>query len=458
MSSMVLGSLSFVRAIVLARLLTPEHFGLMATCLVVMRALQVFSETGLNAALIQRAGDVDEAKNTVYSMTAGRGILLAAIVFASSASIAEFYREPLLKELLDVMAIALAISGLGNINFVVLQKELNFRPQFYLQQTLALIDFTVTVALAWWLRSVWALVIGHLIKTLVSVPLSFLILGGKLRFGWQPQIAMELLRFGKFIGGTTIVVYVTTEIDNVVIGKVLGMELLGAYVLAYMLANLPATHLAKVIASVMFPAFSKLQQDRPALKNAYLETVRLVATLAIPAAVGIGVLANELVQVVFGPRWEVAANPLPVLCVFGALRSVTVINGYVFNAIGKPQISFYVNLVKLALIAILIVPATREFGLVGAAIAVTLPSLVMFAVSEFVFSRTLQIPMARILGAMGPAIVASAAMGIALAAGRRWISLDSPVTLTLAVLTSGAIYFAANQSDIRNAVRRLTSR
>jgi O-antigen/teichoic acid export membrane protein len=458
LSSLLLGSLSFIKAVVLARLLTPEHFGLMAICMVVMRALQVFTETGLSAALIQRPGEVDEAKHTVYTLTALRGLILAFIVLATSTWIATFYEQSTLKPLLDLLAVSLALGGMGSVNYVVAQKNLNFRPQFNLQQVLGLLDFVVTIVLAVWLRSVWALVIGHVVKTALSIPLSFLLLPGRLRFALNPQHARELLRYGKYISGIAIVVYTTTEIDNAVIGKVLGVEALGFYTLAYMLANLPATHLAKVVASVMFPAYSKLQHDSLALRKAFLSTVRIVATMAIPAAVGMAILAEELVVVVFGPKWAVAANVLPVLCVFGALRSVSAINGYVFNAIGKPYLSFYINLAKLVVIAATIIPATRMYGLIGAAVAITAPSLVMFLIGNVVFSRTLRIELGTMYSAILPATASSFAMGLALLLVKQWTTLNAPAMLVAAVAGGALLYGALNKSDIQATLKLLSLR
>jgi PST family polysaccharide transporter/lipopolysaccharide exporter len=426
--------------------------------MVVLRALQVFTETGLSAALIQRPGDAHEMKHTVYTLTAIRGIALAVIVLASSSWVADFYEQPSLKPLLDVLAVSLALGGLGSVNFIVAQKDLNFRPQFNLQQILGLIDFVVTISLAFWLRNVWALVIGHVVKTIISIPLSFMLLAGRPRFAFDLQQARELLRYGKYISGMAIVVFTTTEIDNAVIGKILGVEALGFYTLAYMLANLPATHLAKVVASVMFPAYSKLQQDAIALKTAFLKTVQVVATLAIPAAVGIAVLAEELVGLVFGPKWLEAASVLPVLCVFGALRAVSAINGYVFNAIGKPNLPFYVNLVKLLVIAAAIIPATRTFGILGAAVAVTAPSLLMSVVGNVILSRTMRLELGKIYGAVLPATAASLAMGLALVLAKQWLALTNPAALAVAVAGAALFYGVLNRAEIRECLRLVSPR
>ena len=452
------GSLSFVRAIILARLLTPDHFGLMAACMVVIRAITVFTETGLGTALIQRRGSVEEAIPTIYTIAALRGVVLALVVLAISPFAAEFYEVPELTALLQVLAISMLLGGLGNVNAIAAQKELNYRPLFYLQQAVILVDFVVTVLLALWWRDVWALVIGQVVKAIVSVPLSFIFLQGRPQFGWNPRIAKELLSYGKYITGLTIVIYITTEIDNVVIGKVLGMELLGVYVLAYMLANLPATHIAKVIAGVMFAAYSKLQHDRSALHDAYLRTTQLVSTVAVPSAVGMAVLADEMIAVVYGPKWNVAAQVLPVLCLFGALRAVSSINGYVFNAIGRPSIPFYMNLTKLALIALVIVPATREYGLLGAALAVTAPSAVMFLVAYLVFSRVLELPLRRMIAAILPAIGASMAMGVALLFAKRWFEFGTITGLALGITCGAGLYSVLNWPRIRLSLDLLSRR
>jgi PST family polysaccharide transporter/lipopolysaccharide exporter len=285
-----------------------------------------------------------------------------------------------------------------------------------------------------------------------------MLLPGRPIFAFDLEQARELLRYGKYISGMAIVVFTTTEIDNAVIGKILGVEALGFYTLAYMLANLPATHLAKVVASVMFPAYSKLQHDALALKNAFLKTVQVVATLAIPAAVGLAVLSNELVSVIFGPKWLEAASVLPILCVFGALRAVSAINGYVFNAIGKPNLPFYVNLVKLIVIAAAIVPATRTFGIIGAAVAVTAPSLLMSVVGNIVLSRTIRLDLGKIYMAVVPATAASFAMGFALVLAKQWQALTNPAGLAAAVAGAGLLYGVLNRSDIRECLKLLSLR
>ena len=458
LASVGVGSLALLKSIVLARLLTPESFGLMAVCMVVMRAVQVFTETGLNAALIQRPGDVGAAKDTVYTLTALRGLVLTLVVVLASPFVAEFYERPSIEPLLQVLAVSLAISGLNNIHGVLLQKELNFRPLYRTQQVLAILDFVVAVTLAYWWRNVWALVVGSVVSTAIGVALSFLLLPGRPRFAWDGKLAKELFSYGKFLTGTSIVVYVTTEIDNVVIGKVLGMEALGLYVLAYMLANLPATHLGKAVAQIVFPLYSKLQFDRSALHSAYLHSTQVVATVALPAAVGLAVFATEIVQVVYGPKWLEAAPVIPILCLFGAMRAVSSINGYVFNAIARPDLPFYLNFGKLLVIGVLIVPATRHYGVTGAALAVTIPSMIQLPIGYAILGRIVGLPVRRILAAILPSALPSFAMGLALLLLERWHAPDTAVTLLLAIAGGMLLYGALAWPQIRLVFSLVTGR
>lgn len=447
-----LGLLSLLRSIILARLLTPEIFGLMAICLVVIHWIQAMTETGFGAALIQRPADINEAKDTAYSLMAIRGVVLALVVLLLAPWIAHFYDREILDTLLKVLALSLILNGFNNINTFVLQKELNFRPLYYWEQTTAIIDFVVVVGLAYWLQSVWALVAGQLVVAAASLILSFIFIPGRLQFRLNPHLAGELFRFGKFISGLTIVLFITTEIDKLVIGKILGMDSLGVYVVAYTLANLPATHLSKVISRVSFPAYSQIQGDHPALRAAYLKTLRLVGILVIPAAVGMAILSDEIIQAVYGNKWQLAATVLPVLCIFGGIRALAALNGYVYNAIGRPDIVFYMNTVKLVVIAAAIIPATTHYGILGAAWALTVPMVVQFAIGAGLFSRVIGMRVSIVFAALLPILLASTLMAVAVWAVKGQFYAGSVIGLLSAIFVGVVVYLAANFWYIKRVV------
>ncbi len=261
--------IAFVRGIILARLLSPDIFGLMAICLIVTRFLDIFTETGFGAALVQRQGQFEAARDTAFTLSILRAIALAVGMYLIAPAVAEFYSEPVLVPAIRLAGLTFLCRGVYNLNTVALQKDLNFQRLSYLDLATMLADLVVSVALAYWLRSVWALVLAQLFTAATASLLSYVFVRARLRLRFDRAIAQELFRYGRYITGTAVLLFITRELDSALIGRRLGMEALGFYTIAFSLANLPSTFLAKVLAKVYFPLFSHLQNDIPRLRGEY---------------------------------------------------------------------------------------------------------------------------------------------------------------------------------------------
>jgi len=369
--------LQFFRSIILARLLTPEIFGIWGIVSLVRQGIEVFTNTGFGAELIHRQKNIKEASDVAWTLNIVRGFILTVLCFWAAPIVAKFYNKPILSILLRVIAVTFFINGLRNINVILLKKDLNFKKIAIQQQVTCLVGLVVTLILAYIYRNVWALVYGTLAFFVTDTITSYIIQRKYPRIFYDKKILKEIFRYGIFISGSSIVIFLTTELDNAVIGKVLGMKSLGFYVLAYTLANLPATEITHVVSGVMFPAYSQVQNDLERLRRLYLKTLKGVATFSIPAATGLAFLAPEILRFVYGEKWLPAAMPLRILCIFGALRSLGATTGPVFNAIGKPKIGFFLNLSKLILIVLLIYPLTSHYGIVGTAYAIVIPAIIL---------------------------------------------------------------------------------
>lgn len=407
-----LNSMAIVRTVILARLLTPEIFGLMGICAIVTRFLDVFSRPGVAAALVHRKRSFEEAKDTAYTILVARGFVVALAAFLVAPLVAGYYEKEVLNPVVRLISVTFILGGFRNINTVALQKNLDFKRLAFIDQAASILHTVVVVVLAYYLRSVWALVYGQIVASLAAMAMSFLIVRGRPRLRFNKAIARELFTYGKFITGSSAVIFVATEMDNVVAGKVLGMEMLGYYVLAFSLANLPATQISKVISDVLFPAYSKLQDNLDKLRDAYLIVLKYVSLLTIPAAAGMIALGPEIIRVVYGEKWMPALAALPILCVFGGIRSISALNGYLFNGIGKPGIPFYTTLVRLCLIALIIWPLTREYQLAGTAIAVTLPLAVELVLGFFFMIRSLGLRPFQVLGILSLSVGSSLLMAL----------------------------------------------
>ena len=418
--------------------------------MIAVRALELFTETGFSAALIHRQRDFQEAKDTAFTLMILRGFVLSIAAFLLAPVVAQYYERADLESMLKVMAVTYLFKGFYNINAIGLEKELDFKRLSFLEQITNVLNFVIVVTLAYYLRNVWSLVIGQVVTNMLGCVLSFVIIPGRPRCRFNKNIARELISYGKFITGLTIVLFVTVEIDNWVAGKVLGMEYLGFYVIAYTLGNMPATHISKVISKVMFPVYSKLQNDLPALRETYLRVLEFIACISIPAAVGIAALAPEIVEVVYGDNWLPAVSILKILCVFGGLRAIGAMNGYVYNALGKPNIPFYLNIVKLLIILVVIYPATVTYGLMGTAASVTIPMIAQFSIGIYIFSRVIALEAAKVYKILSLSIMKSGIMAIVVIAAKNMFGNINIWALLLLVTLGAMSYGLLNVRYIAN--------
>lgn len=439
-SELTLAVLNIVRSVLLARLLSPQIFGLMGLALIALRTFETFTRPGIAQALIARQQDFDEAAPTAFTMLVVRGVVLAALLATAAPWVGRFYAEAELTPMLVAMSSLFVLGSLANINTVAHQRNLDFRRLTYLSQVTALCGIVITVALAWWLRSVWALVIGQIAQTVISVALSYYFIAGRMSFTFDTAVARDLFRYGKFVTGSSIVLYVATEIDSAVIGKLLGTEQLGFYALALTIANLVTTNLSKIASGVMMPAYSKLQSDLPALRRAYLRTFGLMLLAVVPATAGLLLLAEPFIGVVYGQKWVATAVPLQILAVFGLLRALAAFSGYLFEGMGVPKVAFQLGIWRLLVILPLIIPMIERFGLAGAAVTVTAGIAVQWLVGLFYLRRLAGIALREIAAAIWRPLWMTLLMAATVAAVTTYVDPGSVAGLALAIATGGLVY------------------
>jgi len=375
--------LFFVQTIILVRLLTPEDFGLMGICYVAIAGMAVFTNTGFNQALIQRKDYNDDVLNTAWVISVLRGIVLFLLLFIFAPFIARFYDNTQIEPILRVIAFSFLFYGFNNIGLILFSKELNFKRKVFFDQITAILSIIITVGLALWLRSVWALVIGNVAGAVIGVGMSYKIHPFKPKFKFKINIAKELFHFGKHIFFMGIAMFIITQGDDALVGKLLGMGALGFYLLAYKLSNLPATSITHVISNVSFPAYAKVQDDVVRLERGYLKVLKGTSFLVILAAFLLLVLAPEFIQVVYGEKWLPMVPAVMIMCFLGYFRGLAATMGPVFTAIGKPYILSKIKLSELVLMLCIIYPLTFKFGIIGASITGTLVYFLSFVLHYY---------------------------------------------------------------------------
>ena len=292
-----------IRLIILARILAPADFGLLGIAMLTMMTLETFSQTGFQAALIQKKEDINAYLNSAWTVGILRGFILFIILYFIAPYVAAFFNSPQAKPIIQVIGFAILINAFTNIGVVYFQKELEFKKQFIYQFSGTLADFVIAVSAALLLRSVWALVFGLLAGNAARLVVSYFIHPYKPHISFDIVKLKELFGFGKWVLGSSILIFLITQGDDIFVGKLLGTTMLGFYQLAYKISNTPATEITHVISGVTFPAYSKLQDDIPRLREAYLKVLQLTAFLSFPLAGLIFVLAPDFTKIFLGEKW-----------------------------------------------------------------------------------------------------------------------------------------------------------
>ena len=262
--SFVENGLRFIRNIILARLLAPEAFGLMATVLASVAVIEAFSEVGLRQSVIQnKNGSKEGFLNITWWIASVRGFALFAIGFFAAPFICDFYGKPESVLLIRTGFLAILFNGFLSPKVHVLEKEMRFKNWVFLMQGAGVLGVLITVMSALMLMNVWALVIGFVAESCIRSLSSFLFFPIIPRLNFNQVFLKDIIDFSKRIFGLPILMMIFSQADIFVIGKVLSLEQLGIYSLARSLAELPNTFLSKIINPIVLPAFSSIQ-DRAA--------------------------------------------------------------------------------------------------------------------------------------------------------------------------------------------------
>ena len=367
--------LNFIKLLVLGRLLSPQDFGLLGIALLSMSIMDTFSQTGFHQALIQKRETIDDYLDSAWSFLVLRGVMIFTILYFSAPYIANFFNAPKAKAILQIIAFAPLLESMTNIGTIHFSKELEFNKQFQLQFSGTCVDFVVSITLAILYRNVWALAGGLVAGYFTRCIVSYCIHAYRPLFKIDFRQVKELLKFGRWIFGSTILAFLITQGDDIIVGKMLGVVSLGFYQMAYRLSNLSTTEITHVISQVSFPTYAKLQGDAERLRNAYLRVLQITTFFSFPIGVLIYVLSYDLTVIFLQTKWIPMVPALKILVIWGLDRSIGACTGPLFQALGKPALATMMQFIRLIILAILIFPMTSYFGIVGAAMAVTISGL-----------------------------------------------------------------------------------
>ena len=365
-----------VKTIILSRLLSPNDFGMFGVALLVLSVFGTFTQTGSQQALIQKKDDIKSYLNTAWTIGLVRGFLIAIVVFFLAKPAAIFFGTPNAELILRIIGLSVIFQSLSNIGILYYNKELEFQKFFKYQFLGTIAEVSFSIIAVFFLKSVWALVIGMLVGELVKCIMSYVINSYRPRFQFNRHQARELFRFGKWIAGSSILIFLIINGDDIFVGKMLGVVILGFYQIAYKISNTPTTEITFVISQVSFPAYTKLQDDLPKLRDIFLLVIKLTAFISFPMAAFIFIFASEFTMLFLGEKWMPIVPAMKILVIAGALRSLVASTCSLFRAIGHPRIETLWQIVRFLVIAGLIYPLTTRYGITGTSITILISTFI----------------------------------------------------------------------------------
>lgn len=319
-------ALNLVRVMLVARILTPEDFGVFGMALVLLLGVSALGQLGFKEALIahEQANDGEREKwlHSLWTGNLALNLLLGGTIAAAAWPAAQLYDQPELFAMLLTMSAVPIITALNNPQLMVLEKQIALGRIAAVELAVAVSGLVFTVLLAWLLRSAWALVLGQLIAPGAGVLVSYAIAGGRARLAWDRSALKQSLHFGKYIMLAAGLSMIITQLDNLLIGAQLGAAALGIYMIAYRISEIPKVIITTTVFRTLFPYYSEqLLGGRAPLREAWqaanVYTLWLVAGAYLPMA-----LCSEFfIVTLFGEQWSPAAPILVVLALLGALRT-----------------------------------------------------------------------------------------------------------------------------------------
>lgn len=371
--------IQLIQLIILTQLLSRQDFGLMAIVMVVIGFSQLFVDMGVSNAIIYRKEITQKELSSLYWFNIAIGGLFFLLLFFSSGLIARFYDNDKLLPLLKLVAISFIIQPWGQQFMVFLQKELKFKTLAQVEIISRLISFLSVVILAFLDYGVYALAVSTPVYALCS-SIGYNITGRKYyhpEFFFSFQKVKAYLNFGLFQMGDKFLNYFALQTDTILIGKILGIEILGTYNIAKDLTSKPYMIINPIITRVTFPVMSKINHDIPKLKLIFLKTLNYLSYINILIYLLIIILAEPLVLILFGPKWVDAIPLIQILALTFVFRSFGSPAGSLLLSFGKAKKAFVWNLLVFILYPISIFTGSN-WGITGIAVGTMLLQVVLF--------------------------------------------------------------------------------
>lgn len=439
-------------SVFIARLVSPQEFGLIGMLTVLSGFAFIVGEGGLNSALVYLGRSDQETLSTAFWLQLLVNLTFTALFYFGAGAIADFYSTPALASVTKFMSVIFVVQSIGQIQQARLTQDMDFKAIAIANYAGALVSSICSLVLALRGWGVWALAWQALTNALVILVCT------TISSRWLPQmrfsvpVARKLGSYSLYLLLHNSLNYWMRNGDNLLIGKLLGSYPLGIYNRAYTLMLLPLTNIGSILGQVMFPTLSRTRDDRPAFRSLYLTSLRMIALIAFPLMGGLSVMAYPILLLLYGEHWAEAAPILQILSLVGLFQCIIFPVGWIFTSMGETKAQARITMVLAPLFFILI-GGGIHWGLLGVTWGYAIWAIISGFLNIHAAGRIIGVSTRDYLGPLWPKALATVAMMAAVHPALAWLQDSAALPVFIAVPATvclGAAIYLAILSALRD--------
>lgn len=416
--------------IILAHLLSPADFGLVGMAMVVIGFINIFKDLGTAAAVIQRKELPEALLSSVFWVNVGFGTLVMVFAFFLAPVSGFLYREPRVTPVLQVLSLSFFISSFGTLHQAQLERSLSFNSLAKLEITAVFVGAVVGIGLAFAHAGVWSLVFQSLATASITTLLLWFLSSWRPQWSFHWREVKTIAHFSLNLTGFSIFNYFARNADYFLIGRYLGAQDLGYYTLAYRILLFPLQNITAVIERVMYPVLATLQADNSRFTSAYLRVTGTIAFISFPLMVGLFLMAEPFVLVIFGDKWQPTTLLIMIFAPVGMAQSIGATVGAIYQVKGKTDWMFRWGVGSSTLVVIAFLSGLH-WGIIGVSVAYAIASFILLYPSFYIPFQLVHLKFVELLKILRPHFINSGLLFIVLVIFRMLIPNTLPHIVTL---------------------------
>lgn len=405
--------IQFFLMLFMARLLSPEDYGIVGLVYVFIAIASVLAESGFSTALIRKKDRTKTDLSTVFFFNIAISFLCYVIIYLIAPWVSQFYDIPILTPVIRVLALTLVFSSFNIVQVAIMNYTMNFRKQALISITHTLVAGLIGLVLAFMGCGVWALVFQSICQSVMGMVLCWTLCNWRPSFVFSKASFQELFGFSSKLLMTRLIDSIYNNIYPVIIGKNFSANALGHYSRAYHWASFPSTNLVSILQNVTFASLSKIQEEDERLCCIYRKMIKTSAFIIFPLMIGLAVVAKPLIYVTIGDKWDFCAQILQIICFVYMLQPILGLNINLLQVKGRSDLSLKLSVIE-KFIAIVVLFVSIPLGLLAMCGFGVLTSFLMLLLNTYYTSNILNIGILRQLKDLLPSFLLSIVMGVSI--------------------------------------------